>query len=395
MAIFKVGLNTKMTNEQKGKSFNRRDLLKIIGFSSAVLLSSCVSKSNNTSDSGVNLQPKSTTNIPSTETDSTQIIKNEPSEESEATSTSTDTPTEIPLTFEEELAIIQQPLDISPLAKDEWKKFPIIPTRLSQRMLRLFALGQQVGRDARIFSVVGDCQTIPSYFLGNFDSTSTNPRYYLGETNAYLQETIDYYKGSFKGGVATKGGQNVAAVFSPFWVQAEDAALCEASEGPLACELRLRNSVFTFISLEENWDGDVAGYSLTLEKVILYTLAQGVIPILGTKASNLEGDHSVNQAIVEIARRYEIPLWNFWASLQELPQQGLDDDRFHLTFYQDSKIGLDTRFDFRESTGIDTGWGMRNLSALNFLEFMRKSLVQEIGLGHQLAFVLEQWIMNG
>lgn len=382
-----------MTNEQKNTPFNRRDLLKILGFSGAILLSSCVNKSTNTSEANATLQPKSTANIPSTETDS-PTVEVEPSKETEATSTSTDTPTEVPLTLEEELALIQQPLDLAPLAKDEWKGLPIIPGSLSQRMLRLFALGQQMGRDARSFSVVGDCQTIPNYFLGNFDSTSVYPRYYLGETYADLQETIDYYSGSFKGGVAAHGGQNVAAVFSPFWVQAEDAALCEASEGPLACELRLRNSVFTFISLEENWNEDVVGYSIALEKVILYTLAQGVIPILATKASNLEGDHAVNQAIVEIARRYEIPLWNFWASLQDLPQQGLDTDRFHLTFYLDTEIDLDTRFDFRESTGINTGWAMRNLSALMLLAFLRKALVQEIGLGHQLVFVLEQWIMN-
>ncbi len=374
-----------MTNKNINESINRRDLLKLFGFGGALLLSSCVSKSENTSSENSSPLPPKPTEVTQsyTETNSPSTTETEISP--------TDAPTEIALSPEEELRQIQQPLDIEPLAVDAWKTLPIIPEQLSQRMLRLFAIGQEMGRDARLFSVVGDCQAIPSYFLGNFDDSLSSTRYSLGDTYSYLQETIDYYKGSFKGGVAAKGGQNVAAVFSPFWANTE---LCNPDEGPLACELRLTKSVFTFISLEENWNGDFVGYSENLEKVVLYALSQGVIPILGTKANNLEGDHSINRVIVEMARQYELPLWNFWASVQDIPKQGLDPDRFHLTFILDPARNYDSRFYFQDPNKIDTGWAVRNLTALTLLDFMRKSLVKEIGLGHQMIFQLERWIRH-
>ncbi|MBT3240158.1 MAG: hypothetical protein HON98_05535 [Chloroflexi bacterium] len=374
-----------MINKNNNEPINRRELLKLFGFGSALLLSSCVSKSQNTNAENSSTLPPKASDVPKTssETDAPKSTESEFSP--------TDAPTDLPLSLEEEFLQIQQPLNIDPLSEDEWMSLPIVPEKLSQRMLRLFALGQEMGRDARLFSVVGDCQTIPSYFLGNFDDSLSSSRYTLGDEYAYLQETIDYYKGSYKGGVAAKGGQNVAAVFSPLWANPE---FCKSDEGPLACELRLKKSVFTFISLEENWKGDLVGYVNNLEKVVLYTLSQGVIPILSTKANNLEGDHSINRAIVEIARRYELPLWNFWASVQDIPKQGLDADRFHLTFSLNLANNFDSRFYFQDSTQIDTGWGMRNITALMLLDFMRKNLVNEIGLGHQMIFQLERWIRH-
>ena len=62
-------------------------------------------------------------------------------------------------------------------------------------------------------------------------------------------------------------------------------------------------------------------------------IENGVVPILATKADNLEGDGTINATIVKVAQDYDVPLWNFWAALQDLPKQGLQDDGAHLTFY--------------------------------------------------------------
>ena len=72
-----------------------------------------------------------------------------------------------------------------------------------------------------------------------------------------------------------------------------------------------------------------------MRQIIEYSLEQGVVPILATKGDNLEGDHSINAEIAEIAVEYDIPLWNFWAALQPLPNQGHStelNDGFHLSF---------------------------------------------------------------
>ena len=85
----------------------------------------------------------------------------------------------------------------------------------------------------------------------------------------------------------------------------------------------------------------------------------GVLPILGTKADNLEGDGSVNRTLHALALEYEIPLWNFWAAVQDLPRAGLDDDQAHLTFGYNH---------FDDPLAMQNAWPVRNLTALQVLD---------------------------
>ena len=39
-----------------------------------------------------------------------------------------------------------------------------------------------------------------------------------------------------------------------------------------------------------------------------------MIPILSTKADDLEGNGSINATIANLAIEYNTPLWNFWSS---------------------------------------------------------------------------------
>ena len=49
----------------------------------------------------------------------------------------------------------------------------------------------------------------------------------------------------------------------------------------------------------------------------------GVVPILATKADNRELDERVNTAYARLAVEYNIPFWNFWAAVAQLPERGL------------------------------------------------------------------------
>jgi len=49
----------------------------------------------------------------------------------------------------------------------------------------------------------------------------------------------------------------------------------------------------------------------------------GVVPILATKADNRELDDRINKDMVLLASDYDLPLWNFWAALSDLPGRGL------------------------------------------------------------------------
>src|SRR5690606_27745862 len=97
-----------------------------------------------------------------------------------------------------------------PLARDAWKEMPAVPEGISDAMRLVYQRGLEMGNDPRRFAIIGDCQNVSSYFMAVFDHPG---EYSLGEEYAYLQDTIDYYEGSFsRQSLAVKGGFNVAAV---------------------------------------------------------------------------------------------------------------------------------------------------------------------------------------
>jgi hypothetical protein len=70
-------------------------------------------------------------------------------------------------------------------------------------------------------------------------------------------------------------------------------------------------------------------------------------------------------------------LWNFWASVQDLPNHGLAQydvfgqvDLFHLTRSE----GF---FSYDNPDIEQTGWSMRNLTALQALDAVRRGLSQQ------------------
>lgn len=252
------------------------------------------------------------------------------------------------------------PTSRPPLAPDAWKNLPVIPP-VSDTARAIYQRGLALGADPRAFSKVGDCQNVSTYFLSAFDQPG---EYRLGAEYATLQETIDYYQGSFaRESEATKGGYNVAAILQPLRA---DPKTCNPDESPLTCELRLHNPAIVIVSLEEGWGSRPAEtYAKYMRQVIEIIISQGRLPILATKADNLEGDHSINAAIAQIAHEYDIPLWNFWLAVQPLPDHGLSKDGFHLTF---------ARNFFDDPTRMKNAWPVRNLTALQTLDAVRRAL---------------------
>ncbi|GAB4446733.1 MAG: hypothetical protein OHK0041_05930 [Anaerolineales bacterium] len=250
-----------------------------------------------------------------------------------------------------------------PLAKDAWMQMPAVPTGVSDAMRQVYQRGLELGNDPTHFSVIGDCQNVSSYFLSVFDKPG---EYSLGEEYAYLQPTIDYYQGSFSHvSVAVKGGFNAAAVISPLRA---DPKVCNANESPLDCELRLWQPSVVIVSMETWWSQKPAQeYEKYMRRVLDRILESGAVPIIATKADNLEGDHAINATIAQLAYEYDIPLWNFWAAVQPLPHHGLSPDGFHLTF---------ARNFFDDPARMKSAWPWRNLTALQTLDVVRKGLTE-------------------
>lgn len=238
--------------------------------------------------------------------------------------------------------------------------YPVVPV-VSARAIEIYNRGIAMGNDPNKFSKVGDCQNISIFFLAMFEKDS---RFYaLGDEYQYLQETIDWYRGSLsRESLAVGGGLNVARVLSPFHADVEK---CEPNESSLQCEIRVFNPSIAIVSLEENWGGKTAeAYEGFLRTIIDYLISEGVLPILATKGDNFEGDHSINFTIIKLANEYELPLWNFWLAIQPLPNQGLRSE-FYLTY--------DTpHFDNPEN--MEAAWPWRNLTALQTLDAVRKAV---------------------
>jgi len=288
----------------------------------------------------------------------------------EATATTETGPVEV---TEEATQTIEQPgtgtaeptTEETPLAV-EWQSMPVVPEGLSPAMREVYQRGLERGRDPERFSKFGDCQNVPSRFLAMFDTGE----YRLGDSYAYLQETIDHFSGSWsRESSAVLGGMNVASVQTLYFT---DPQHCEVTESPMVCEIRVHNPSLVLISFE-TWFGKPASmaedskgsYEARLRAVVDYVLSQDVVPILGTKADNLEGDHSINAAIARVARDYQIPLWNYWAATDVLPSHGLSEDGFHLTFALNY---------FDDPARMEMAWPWRNLTALQTIDAVYRAL---------------------
>lgn len=238
------------------------------------------------------------------------------------------------------------------LLPEDWQQWPVVPA-VSARAREIYGSGIARGNDTTHFSKVGDCQNITETFLGIYDLPG---RYSLPQGEEGLQATIDAFAGSFgREGMAVKGGFNVASVLSPMWA---DPDYCQAGETPLQCELRLHRPVFVFISMEVWFEGRTPQvYEDYLRQIVDYTISQGAVPVLATKADNVEGDHSLNRATAQVAYDYDVPLWNYWLAVQPLEDHGIDwardSDGFHLTV---------------------EAWNVRSYTALQVLDALRSAL---------------------
>ena len=255
------------------------------------------------------------------------------------------------------------------LAPDFWKDLPIIPTGISDRVREIYQRGLEMGNDPNAFSKVGDCHSVNPYFLTDFDLGKDV--YDLGEY-AYLQPTIDYFHGSFsRPSMAAKKGLSTAGVLASLW---SDWKYCSSNETPLDCEFRLHRPSFAIISLGTNEAFDVKKDPSTFEgrlrRVIEHSIDQGVVPILSTKADNAEGNHYINYVTAKLAMEYQLPLWNFWRAVQPLPEQGLRNPE-HLTFAPTKSYT-----DFSKPEYLNYGMQMRNLTALQILDLMRREITQ-------------------
>jgi len=235
----------------------------------------------------------------------------------------------------------------------EWYDYPVVP-EVSGRTREIFALGQSLGNNPDAFSVIGDCEGTPPRFLGIYDLSTA---YYRLGPYDYLQPAIDHFAGYF-GRISRAGhyGFTTSAVLSPLWAH---PSYCYSGETPLACELRINRPSYALVMVGTMDYVNPARFEPQMRTIVETLLANGTIPILYTKASNWEGNWSINATIGRLAYEYDVPLWNFWKALQPLPWHGLQSDGMHVTFWYNY---------FDDPYAMQFGWPWRNLTALQALD---------------------------
>ena len=212
------------------------------------------------------------------------------------------------------------PTPLPPLTAEQWREWPVIPT-IPESVHAIYLRGLELGNDPANFSTIGDCQSVPIVFMGAYDQRL---EFWPPYDYTNLMPTLTHFQGSFgRRSGAVANGMSAASVFSPFWA---DLNTCEAGETPLECEFRLQKPIIVFINLGTNF-GEPEKHEQYLRDILGFVIEHGAVPVLSTKGDNAEGDWSVNLHITRLAIEYDLPLWNYWAAIQDLPNHGIDDAR--------------------------------------------------------------------
>jgi hypothetical protein len=272
-------------------------------------------------------------------------------------------PTELPPLKEPPvLTENSSPTSALPLSAEDWKDWPIVPI-VSPEMKVLFQHGLALGNNPGAFSKIGDGEISTVWFLTQYDLGPGN--YHLG-SHTELQPVIGNFSGSFgRVGPAAGRGYNTTIILGLVPAGMKD---CNAGESHLDCELRVHHPSFALISLGTNqvWEPDV--FETGLRKIIERLLQAEVVPILSTKADNLEGNQRINIIVARLAYEYSLPLWNFWRAVQPLPANGLQADHEHLTY---------SFSDFINPYNFQYAWPWRNLTALEVLDSVYRGVTDQ------------------
>lgn len=272
---------------------------------------------------------------------------------------------------------LSEPTPTLPSVFEPSTGYPFI-SGITSRASEIFLRGRALGNRPNVFSKIGDSITESAVFLNPIG----NKAYYLYNDFAYLQPVIDYFSteaardrfNSFNHpSLAAKTNWRARAVFSP---ASADAKVCNADEPPLQCEYRLVRPAIALIMLGTN---DVPytpldEYEADMRRVIEYSIERGVIPVLST-IPHLEREglsiraEQLNEIIVRLAQEYDVPLWDFYAALDALPNQGVGDDGIHPTW---APVGHSADF---TSPYLDYGMTIRNLMALQVLDVVWREVI--------------------
>jgi hypothetical protein len=235
-----------------------------------------------------------------------------------------------------------------------------------------FALGQQLGRRSDVVLKIGDSNSSPIFtpnYLAPLGSPTFNP---VASGLSTLHANLLAAWWAFRSGPDSLAHEGPTA--QPGWQTGNVL-------GTLAGEINATNPAIALVMIGTNdamVSGDAAGYRDRLSLIVTQLLAGGVVPVLSTlpdshyQSGKFESTLMVfNQVIATVAEQFAVPLWNVWAALDRLPNQGLSSDGVHLAASPNGPAGfwpVDLLF----------GQNVRNLQALQILDWFQERVAGSI-----------------
>lgn len=238
------------------------------------------------------------------------------------------------------------------------------------RAKEIYQAGVALGNQPNVFSVIGDSNSASPVFLKPFDAGN----YDLGDYG-YLQDTIQYFKGSFgQTSAAVMEGLITVRLYTPLQTGND---VCQSGESLMGCEYRLRRPSIALILIGTNDFGMWQSFERNYRPIIEDTIARGVLPVLITKGDNLETIYGgppgyIDAAIARLSQEYAVPLLDLKQALTQFNalNGGFGPDGYHFSLPSDARAAHFT------GEYLRYGYNIRNLTALQALDAIRRLVIQ-------------------
>ncbi|MCL4879998.1 MAG: SGNH/GDSL hydrolase family protein [Anaerolineae bacterium] len=247
---------------------------------------------------------------------------------------------------------------------------------ITSKSREIFVRGQSLGNRPNVFSKVGDSLTVGTYFLFPYSWGTFNLRDY-----GYLYPVLQYFSGATARDNTSFGNTSLAA--DNGWTSASvldparaNPGICQPGESPLVCEYRVVKPAVALILFGTN---DVsamsaADFAANLARIVEISIDMGVIPVLSTipNRGGFEGQVvEFNQVVMNTARAYDIPLWDYGSAMNALPNGGLSSDMVHPSWPPgDFSAATDLT-----AENLQYGYTLRNLMALQVLDALWRQVL--------------------
>ena len=237
------------------------------------------------------------------------------------------------------------------------------------RVRAIRAAGLARGNRANVVAKVGDSITEAASFLADlgFDYETDYGRY------ACLRATRDYFASTSLGSDSNSFNRASATAMGG-WLSSQPLLGDPAS--PLRAELDATRPLYAIVMIGTNdlASGTLAEYTTNLTRIVTIIEEYGTLPVVSTIPDRPEDARfaplvgSFNDAIRSLAASRNLPLVDYWQSMQDLPAHGVSDDGIHPTIFRD--MG-DAQGRQMSDVALRFGYNMRNLTALLMFERLR------------------------